>query len=377
MYSRLYAIVRKETREILRDPVYLGLAFVVPLALQLLFGYGLTMDVKNLPVLFHDQDRSALSREYRNAFLNSEYFRLIGLAENPREIDYMLRSGKARVIIEIPPDFSRRLYEGRPAPVQIVVDGSFPSRAEVIKGYVAAINAQFSEKMVSSYLALKGQPVTTFFPTSVEGRAWYNPSLESKNFVIPGLLVTTLMFYPALLAALVVVREKESGTIFNLYCSPARPWEVVVAKATPYIGVAFINYVIVFLMSVILFDVRFIGSFALLTTGAFLYITCTIGVGLCVSIISRTQIAAMLIVFLTTMIPAFLFSGFFTPITSQEITGQIISRLVPASYFMGMARGVYLKGLGFSYYLWDLATLTLYAAVVYSLAISLFKKKVG
>lgn len=377
MHNRVYAIIRRETRELLRDPVYLGLAFIVPLALMLLFGYGLTMDVKNIPVLFYDLDRSSLSREYMNSFTNSEYFRNVGLAKDYKEIDHVIRSGKVRVVAVIPPDFSRRLHEGRPAQVQFLVDGSFPMRAEVVKGYVAAINAQFNQGMVSKYLSLKGQTAAAVFPISVEGRAWYNPSLESKNFIIPGLLVITLMFYPALLSALVVVREKESGTIYNLYCSPVRPWEVVAGKAIPYIGVAFINYILIFLMSVILFKVRFTGSFILLSVGALLYIACTIGIGLFISVISRTQIAAMLITFLGTMIPAFLFSGFMAPITSQDITGQIVSRFIPATYFMGMVRGIYLKGLGFSYYAWDLLTLTIYATIVYSISILPFKKRVG
>lgn len=376
MHNRIYAIIRRETREIIRDPVYLALIYIVPVSVMVMLGFGLTMDVKNIPVLFYDQDRSSLSREYINSFTNSEYFRNVGLARDYKEIDNVIRSGKIRVVAVIPPDFSRRLHEGRPAQVQFLIDGSFPMRAEVVNGYVAAINTQFNQRMVSDYLSLKGQSGAIVFPVSVEGRAWYNPSLESKNFVIPGLLVTTLMFYPALLAALVVVREKESGTIFNLYCSPVRPWEVVAGKAIPYIGVTFINCIIIFLMSVILFEVRFIGSIILLSAGAFLYIACTIGIGLLISILSRTQIAAMLITFLGTMIPAFLFSGFMSPITSQDITGQIVSRFIPASYFMGMVRGIYLKGLGFNYYAWDLVTLAIYAAIVFSIAIISFKKRV-
>ncbi|MEW6326562.1 MAG: ABC transporter permease [Thermodesulfobacteriota bacterium] len=377
MHSRIYAIIRKETRELIRDPVYLGLALIVPLLLKLLFGYGLIMDVKNIPVLFYDQDHSPLSREYIHSFTNSEYFRNTGMAKNYREIDYAIRSGKVRVVVVIPPDFSRRLHEGKLAQIQFLVDGSFPMRAEVVKGYVAAINAQFNQIMVTNYLTSRGQTAATVFPISVEGRAWYNPSLESKNFIIPGLLVTTLMFYPALLAALVVVREKESGTIFNIYCSPVKPWEVVAGKAIPYIGVAFIDYVFIFLMSVMLFKVKFIGSFLLLTMGALLYIACTIGIGLLISIISRTQIAAMLITFLGTMVPAFLYSGFMSPITSQDVTGQIVSRFIPATYFMGMVRGIYLKGLGFDYYLWDLITLTIYASIVYGIAIFSFRKRTG
>jgi len=377
MHSRVYAIIRKEMRELIRDPVYLGLALIVPLLLKLLFGYGLTMDVNNIPVLFQDQDRSPLSREYMNSFTNSEYFRNTGLAKDHREIDRAIRSGKVRVVVVIPPDFSRRLYEGRPAQVQFLMDGSFPMRAEVVRGYTAAINGQFNERMVSEYFSKTGRSGLTAFPVSVEGRAWYNPSLESKNFIIPGLLVITLMFYPALLAALVVVREKESGTIFNLYCSAVKPWEVIAGKAIPYIGVAFIDYILIFLMSVLLFKTKFIGSFLLLTTGALLYIACTIGIGLLISVVSRSQIAAMLITFLGTMIPAFLFSGFMAPITSQDIIGQIVSRFIPATYFMGMVRGIYLKGLGFGYFFGDLITLALYAAVVYGIAIISFKKKVG
>jgi len=377
MFSRVLSIIRKEIRELLRDPVYMGLAFVVPLSLKLLFGYGLIMDVKNIPITFYNQDRSSLSREYRNAFTNSEYFKLFSLAKDRHEVDYLIRSGTVRVVVDIPPDFSQRLRAGIPVPVQVLVDGSFPMRAEVVKGYVAAIDALFNQRLVSDYLASRGQAAATVFPISVEGRAWYNPSLESKNFIIPGLLVITLMFYPALLAALVVVREKEAGTIFNLYCSPVRPWEIVAGKAVPYIGVAFINYILIFLMSIGLFQVRFIGSFLLLSAGALLYIACTVGIGLFISILARTQIAAMLITFLTTMIPAFLFSGFIAPITSQDLTGQIVSRFIPATYFMGMVRGIYLKGMGLSFYAWDLATLAIYAAVVYGAAIKSIKKRIG
>lgn len=377
MHSRIYAIIRKETRELIRDPVYLSLVFIVPIALTLLFGYGLIIDVKNIPMLFYDLDRSAVSREYMHSFTNSEYFRFVGLAKNYKEVDHVIRSGDIRVVVVIPPDFSRRLNEGRPAQVQFLVDGSFPWRAEVIKGYVSVINFLFNQKMVTEYLSRKGQAEVVAFPISVEGRAWYNPSLESKNFIIPGLLVTTLMFFPALLSALIVVREKESGNIFNLYCSPVKPWEVVAGKAIPYIAVAFINYILIFLMSIMLFKVRFIGSFTLLSVSALLYIACTIGIGLCISILSRTQVAAMIITFLITVVPAFLYSGFLSPITSQETAGQIVSRFIPATYFMGMVRGIYLKGMGFTYYAWELIALTLYATIVYTIAILSFKKRTG
>jgi ABC-2 type transport system permease protein len=377
MHSRVFAIVRKETREILRDRVYLCLAIAVPLIITALLGLGFVLDVKNLPVAFYDQDRSSLSRDYIYSFTNSEYFRLVGFVTDPVQLERKIQSGDVRAVVVIPPDFSRKLRGGQPASVQILVDGSFASRAQIVSGYVAAIDAQFSAQLLSDFLARQGQEASSLVPVSVEGRVWYNPSLETKNSIVPGLLVITLMFYPGLLAALVVVRERERGTIFNLYCSPVRRWEVIAGKAVPYIGVAFFDYFLIFAMSRWLFDVRFVGNFLVLTLAALLYINCCIGLGLVISVFCKTQVAAMLITFVGLMTPSMLFSGMMTPISSMDRSAQLISRIIPASYFMGMARGVFLKGLGFTYYLPDFLTLILFASVVYTIAILGFRKKVS
>jgi len=277
----------------------------------------------------------------------------------------------------IPPDFSRKLRGGRQASVQILVDGSFASRALIVSGYVAAIDAQFNAQLLSDYLARKGVVLTNVLPVSVEGRVWYNPSLETKNSIVPGLLVINLMFYPGLLASLVVVREKERGTIFNIYCSPVSRWEVIAGKAIPYIGLAMVDYVLLFTLSMLVFHVRFVGNFFVLTLAAFLYIACCIGLGLVISVFCRTQVAAMLITFVSLMTPSLLFSGMLTPVASMDRSAQMMSRLIPASYFMGMARGVFLKGLGFSYYVPDFLTLLLFAGVVYGIAILGFRKRIG
>jgi ABC-2 type transport system permease protein len=376
MLNKIVAIIKKEGRELLRDPIYLGLAIIVPLALKLIFGYGLTLDVKNIPILFIDYNRTYLSREYINAFTNSEYFKLYGIINSYKEADSQVRAGKIRVYVVIPEDFSRKLYSGKNVLLQTIVDGSFPSRAEVIRGYTAAINAQFNQRIVAEFIS-KNANNSNLLPLSIEGRAWYNPALESKNFIIPGLLVTTLMFYPALLASLVVVREKERGTIFNLYCSPVKPFEIVFGKAIPYILVAFFDYIIIFLMSTLLFRVTFTGSFFLLTFITFIYITCTIGIGMLISIVTKTQISAMLITFIGTMVPAFLYSGLLNPVTGLDPMGQFVSHLIPATYFMGIVRGIYLKGLGFTFYLKDIITLFIYTVIVYSIAIISFKKRIG
>jgi len=377
MPSRVVAVIRKETREVLRDPIYLGLAIVVPLIVTILLGLGFVLDVKNLPVAFYDQDRSALSREYMYSFTNSEYFHLVGLVSDPAQMERMIQSAQVRAVVVIPPDFSRKLNGGGQASVQVLVDGSFASRAMVVTGYIAAIDAQFNAQVLSEYLAQNGYVTTSVVPLSVDTRVWYNPSLESKNSIVPGLLVINLMFYPSLLAALVVVREKERGTIFNLYCSPAKRWEIIVGKAVPYIGVAFVDYFLIFLLSIAVFHVRFVGSFPVLTLAALLYITCCIGLGLVISVFCKTQVAAMLVTFVALMTPSMLFSGMMTPISSMDRPAQVISWFIPASHFMSMARGVFLKGLGFTYYLPDFLTLVLYAVVVYGIAVLGFRKKVA
>ena len=375
MRSRLLAVVRKETREVLRDPIYLVLAIVVPLVVTTLLALGFVLDVKNLPVAFYDQDRSPLSREYMYAFTNSEYFRLVRTAGSSGDVDRLLGSGQVRAAVVVPPDFGRRLSAGETASVYVLVDGTFPSRALVASGYVAAIDAQFAAALRASYLASHGVAAAGVVPVSVQGRVWYNPSLETKNSLVPGLMVISLMFYPALLAALVLAREKERGTIFNLYCSPVSPWEVIVGKAVPYVGLASTVYVLLLALSVFVFGVRFVGNPFVLTAAALLYIAASIGFGLLISVFCSTQVAAMLVTFIGLMTPSILFSGLMTPVSSMEPSAQIISRLIPASYFIAMVRGVFLKGLGFGHFGPDLLTLGAFAVVVYSIAIVGFRKR--
>ena len=377
MHRRIIAIIRKEMRELLRDPVYLGLMVAVPLVVMVLVGAGFVLDVKNLPVAVHDQDRSALSREYLHAVTNSEYFRFAGVVESAAAIDPLLQAGTVRAVVVIPPDFSRALYGRKPATIQILIDGSFPNRAEVAVGYINAINSQFNARLLSAYLQRRGFDGGAILPISVEGRVWYNPALESRNSTIPGFLVIVLMCYPTLVAALVIVREKERGTIFNLLCSPVRPWEVIAGKAIPYVAVAILEYLFLFTVSVTAFQPRFVGSFLVLTLGAILFLSCCVGLGLLISIACRTQIAAMLLTFVSVFTTSMLFSGLMTPVANMDPPARAISRLIPGSYFMGMTRGVFLKGLGLSHYAGDLVTLTVYGAIIYAIAILAFRKRMA
>lgn len=375
MFKRIIAIIGKETRELLRDPLYLGLALVVPMMIIIIMGEGMTLDVKNIPVAFYDRDRSAASREYVSSFTNSEYFKLFGMLDREGQAEELMARGKIRLCIEIPENFSERLAGNKPVSVRVAVDGSFPSRSEVITGYVGAINQQTNNLLLSRYKSVYGQNVS-LPSTELIAISWYNPTLESKNFLVPGLISTILMFYPSLLAALVVVREKEVGTIYNLYCSPVKGWEVVIGKAVPYIAISFVAYLLIFLLSVLFFEVRFTGSFFALTVSALLFLTCTVGYGLLISIIASSQLAAMFITILTTMLPSFFYSGFLAPVTSQSALGQFISVFLPSTYFMYIVRGIYLKGASFAIIWPDLLALLIYAVILYFLAIACFRKKV-
>jgi len=377
MLERVPAIAIKETRELLRDPIYLGLAFVIPMIMILLFGFGLILDVKHLPVAFVDHDGSPWSRDYRDRFVHSEYFDLVGVLDRRSDAEEWLRTGRARVIIDVPPDFGRDLARGRPTAVGVTVDGSFPNRAAIITGYVSAINALYNQQLLTDLAARRGLASGSLLPVQVNLSVWYNPTLESKNAVVPGLLVLILMLFPALLGSLLIVREKESGTIFNLYASPTGRLEIILGKLLPYLAVAMLDYFMIFAASRWIFEVRFTGSFLVLTAGTVLYSVCTIGIGLLISILTRSQLASMFTTLMVTMTTAFNYSGFVTPVASMDAIGQFIAQLIPATHFMTVVRGSYLKGFGFGYYWPQLGALALYTLVLYSLAWLFLKKRIG
>ena len=375
--DRILAIARKETRQLLRDPVYLGLAFAVPLMLLVLLGYQLSLDVRNLPVAVVDHDRSAWSRQYVDGFVHSEYFRLVGRLDSVAAAHEWIRAGRARVVLDIPPDFGRRLSASERVAVGVTVDGSFPSRGQISLGYVEAVSTQYNQALLRSWLAEHGRRRGQVWPVQMDLSVWYNPTLESKNFIVPGMLVVVMMIFPPLLSALLVVRERESGTILNLYCSPAGRWDIVAGKALPYVAVSFLDFLVIFAVSVWLFQVRFVGSPWLLAAAALLYSICTIGLGLLISTVTRTQLAAMLATFLVAVAPAFTFSGIFAAVASQDAVGRFVARLIPATYFMDVVRGAYLKGGGLAPYAFNLVALAAYAVVVYAAAWLALRKRVA
>ena len=360
---RVLALMGKECRELARDPLTIGLAILMPLVMLFLFGYAVTLDVNNIRLGVLDEDRSPASRELVDRFTASGYFEQSHAFDTTRQDEQALQRGQVRVVLVVPRRFQRALVRGEAAPVQLLVDGAFASSAALALGYAEAI--------VASYPAAPRQRIET------QVRVWYNPGLRSANFVIPGLFAVILMAFPPLLTALAIVREKESGTIEQIYASPVTSAEFVLAKLLPYAGVALLEMALLVGVGIVWFDVPFAGSPALLAAASGVYVLTTVGIGLLVSTITRTQLSAMLVALIVSLMPSFLFSGFLFPVFTMPLMLQLYSTLVPASYFVEISRDVVLKDAGLVALAPNLAWLALYTAVVFVFAAWRLRQKVA
>ncbi|MAL03024.1 MAG: ABC transporter permease [Arenimonas sp.] len=360
---RVLALMGKECRELARDPLTIGLAILMPLVMLFLFGYAVTLDVNNIRLGVLDEDRSPASRELVDRFTASGYFEQSHAFDTPRQAEQALQRDQVRVVLVVPRRFQRALLRGETAPVQLLVDGAFASSAALALGYAEAI--------VASYPSAPRQRIET------EVRVWYNPALRSANFVIPGLFAVILMAFPPLLTALAIVREKESGTIEQIYASPVTSAEFVLAKLLPYAGVALLEMALLVGVGILWFDIPFAGRPALLAAASGVYVLTTVGIGLLVSTITRTQLSAMLVALIVSLMPSFLFSGFLFPVFTMPLMLQLYSTLVPASYFVEISRDVVLKDAGLVALAPNLAWLALYTAVVFVFAAKRLRQKVA
>lgn len=372
-------ILRKEFREIWRDPYTLGIAIFLPLVLLFLFAYALNLDVKNIPLAVVDLDHSPESRTYVAVFANTGKFELRYRPATPDETGRLLDQGRAQVALLIPSGFARTLLEGRTAQVQTLVDGTFPTSARVIQGYVDAINNVFTGQQLSAHFTALGMPGSGLMSPAVMTvpRVRYNPAMKSANFIVPGLIGVILMAFPPLLSALAIVREKERGSIQQIFVSPLRPWAFIVGKLIPYVVIAFGELVLVLLAARYWFQVPLAGNVWLFLLASVPYVISTVAIGLLVSTLTHSQLAAMLLAIVLTMMPSFLFSGFMFPIFTMPELLQVYSYFFPARYFTDVTYGVFLKGIGPEVWLGQLVVLVIYTAALVALASLRFQKKVG
>jgi len=379
--NRVKILAFKEWREILRDRLFFSLAFVAPISMMLVFGYGIKMDVENIPFAILDQDRSAMSRDYLHLFIDSRYFDYQGDVGSENEIDNLIAGSKIRFAIIVPPKFQQTLLSGRPIAVESLIDGTFPSRASISKGYVAAINNAFNTQLLTAYVSQKmgttsEQAAGFVSPIKIQLRYLYNQEVKSIWSIAPSMMMFILLMTPPLLTALGVVREKENGSIYNIYSSTVTRGEFLMGKLFPYVVISCINVVILWLMAIFIFGAPFKGDPLFFFIASVIYVTCTTGIGLLVSLIAKTQVSAMMITVLVTMVPAILYSGLMVPIASMDAASQFEAHLFPAMYYTDIVLGSFLKGVGMDQLWMHVAALLLYTIVLWVASYNLFHKQV-
>jgi len=341
---RLWAYARRETMELLRDPIRLAFAFFGPLILMIAFGYGISFDVEHLRFAAFDQDRTFESRTLIEAFSSvPRYFDERPAIDTPEELDRRLRSGDLQLAVEIPPSYGRNLVSGRVPEVAVWVDGSMPFRAETTKGYVTGLAVQYAQGLVAQRAATSRLASAVNFET----RFRYNQSFKSVNAMVPSVIMLMLILIPAIMATIGVVREKETGSIANFYSTPITKFEFLFGKQLPYIAVSMISFVLLVLLAILLFGVPVKGSLLLLTIGTVLYVSATTGFGQLVSTFTRTQVSAVFATTILSIVPAVNFSGLLVPVSSLSGGARLLGLIFPPAWYQPISVGIFTKGLGF------------------------------
>jgi len=367
---RLFAYTTRETLELLRDPIRLGFSLCGTTLLMLVFGFGVSTDVNNLSFAVLDHDQSPESRAYLEELRGSSYFVEKPPLSDYAELDNRLKSGAIKAAVEIPPGFGRDIKRGRPVWVGAWVDGAMPFRAETICGYLQGMH-----QLYLADPAVKTTVPATALPADIELRFKYNQDFDSVYAMVPSNMSLLLALFPAILMALAIVREKELGSITNLYVTPVTRIEFLLGKQLPYIAVAMTNFALMFLMALFVFGVPLKGSFPTLLLGVLLYVTAMTAYGMLISAFTNTQIAALFGTAILTVVPATQFAGMMTPVSSLAGEAQIMGRAFPMTYFVPISVGTFTKGLGFLDLATDLAALAVFIPVLTLLNILLLRKQ--
>lgn len=351
--STLRPVIRKELRQIKRDPRTLVFLLALPGFLLLMYGYALNFDFKHIPLAVCDQDRTPESRDFLERLGTTEYFDIRFRLDDPRLVDGLFGRDQARAAVIVPRGFAEDLGSGRGAEIQVLLDGTNATGAGTAAGYIASIVQGSSIRMTARALDERGFRGPTL-PVQAEVRVWYNPELRSSLFLVPGLMAFILMIIVVISTAFSVVREKERGTMEQILVSPVRPFALIVGKTVPYVLISLLSAHLVLGLGWLLFGVPIRGSYPLLLLVMGLFLLGALGQGILISTVTRTQQVAFMISILTTFLPTFILSGFVFPLRNMPWIIQAVSRLVPARYFLSALRDIMIKGVGFAAF-WDQA----------------------
>ncbi|MBH2019232.1 MAG: ribosome-associated ATPase/putative transporter RbbA [Burkholderiales bacterium] len=369
-FNRMFSYLWRETLELQRDPVRGGLALVGSLVLMFVVGFGISLDVENLRYAVLDRDQTTLSQNYALNLAGSRYFIEKPPITDYADLDRRMRSGELSLAIEIPPGFARDVQRGTAVQIGAWVDGAMPQRAETVQGYVQGMHQGWLVEQARERL---GASVSS--PARIETRFRYNPDVKSLPAMVPAVIPLLLLMLPAMLTALAVVREKELGSIINLYVTPVTRTEFLLGKQLPYVALAMVNFLLMTLLAVTVFDVPVKGSFWALTLAMLAFCMTSTGMGLLASTFTRSQIAAMFVTSITTILPTVQFSGLTNPVSSLEGVGSLIGQVYPATYMLTISRGVFSKALGLADLQGAFWPLLASAPVVLGATIALLKKQ--
>ncbi len=370
---RFRALIKKEMTHMLRDPRTLIFIFIMPIMQLVLLGYANNTDIKNVSTVIFNQDNSRASRALLDSFESTGYFSFDYAVYSQAEVNRLIDSGQAKVAIVIPPDYNSKLATGNTADVLVLMDGSDPTIASAIFSASALVGQAHGASVRSEQLALQGPARGGGSPVDVRTRVLYNPDLLGSYNIVPGLIGMILFQTATSLTALAIVKERERGTIEQLIVTPIRNWELVIAKIIPYILVSFANTILIMAVGTFLFHVPLRGSLILLFALVGLYLLPTLGLGLFISTMARTQQQAQLMT-MPIMLPSMMLSGVFFPISSLPVFLQFFSSLLPLTYFIYILRSVLIKGVGLDLIIPQIIALTIFAIVLLGLAAMRFRK---
>lgn len=340
----LLPMVVKEFRQIRRDPTSLGMLLVLPAAMIIVVGYALNFDVKHIPLVIWDQNRTPESRDFARRFETTEYFSHLYDAESYDEIESLFLHGRARIALVIPATFGQDLIAGNDVHVQFLLDGSDANTAGQAVGYAGRLSAEYSMRLVGEAFQRMGQK--EYVPIDFQPRIWYNPDLVSSRFLVPGLIGIILVLTAVVSTALTVVREKELGTMEQIMVSPLRPIQVVLGKTFPYLLISLVAATAILVLGYLLFDIAVKGSLVVLYLGIVLIVLGGLGQGLLISTVTESQQVAFMMAIFSSLLPSFLLSGFVFPISSMPVVLQILSNLAVNKFFLVVVRGIMLRGVG-------------------------------
>jgi len=383
MWQRLRQIIRKEFIQVLRDPKTRSMLFFPPLIQLLIFGYAASLDVDNAKIAWMDQDRTPESRELLSEFQGSGRFVIAGLPDNERAMQLMMDRGQVDAVIRVLPGFARDVERGRTTSVQVLVDGTNSNTASIVSGYAGQCIARYSSSVMQKQQRTMMVAATEDAGTALSRpapqvtsrtRVWFNPDLRSRNYFIPGVIVNIITLVTLSLTAMAIVREKEIGTMEQLMVTPIRPTELIIGKTLPFVLVGLWDMLLVLGAALLLFHIPFRGSFWLLLGSTLLFLLSSLGAGLFISTVSKTQQQAMMATSLFFQ-PFFMLSGFTFPIRNMPQVAQWLTFVNPVRYFMEIVRGVFLQGAGVAALWPQMVALAVFGVTILGLSISRFHKQ--